>query len=151
MVSGAPTEHFRHSWNDNDTDDEQWPYQVAFSGTDKYGEWADYPADYAGRDTTVVINAEIAYDGSNYSNIWVPYDMEAASQALGLSTSQLRSTKIGNSSTSPAFVGIDSNGTSLTYNSTTSTSSSTIFGHSSTNFRAVRLKTEGPAPSGFSS
>lgn len=35
VVMGAPTEHWRHPWDDNVANDEQWPYQVSFEGTDR--------------------------------------------------------------------------------------------------------------------
>ena len=37
VVSGAPTEHWRHPWNDDTSDDEQWPYEVQFENTNRYG------------------------------------------------------------------------------------------------------------------
>ena len=33
VVMGAPTEYWLHPWDDNDSNDEQWPYQVKFSET----------------------------------------------------------------------------------------------------------------------
>ena len=129
VVSGAPTSHFRHPWDDNDSNDEQWPYEVSFLNTDRYGQFAEYPADYEGCDTTVVINTELAYDGGGYSSVRVQYDLEAVSLALGLSSQQLAKVRVGNATTSPAFVGIDSNGKTLHYNTTTSTSNNERFGH----------------------
>jgi hypothetical protein len=38
VVSGAPQEHWRHAWDDDDTNDEQWPYQVQFANTNLQGE-----------------------------------------------------------------------------------------------------------------
>ena len=130
VVMGAPTKWWSHSWNDNDADDEQWPYAVQFSGTDPYGvsrTYGEYPADYVRRDTTVVIEANLAYDGSSYSSVRVQYDMDAVSQALGLSTAQMQSVKVGTAN-SIRFVGVNPNG-SVANNTTTSTSSSTCFGH----------------------
>lgn len=127
VVMGAPTEHWRHPWDDNAQNDEQWPYEVTFEGTDLYGQFPEYPADYERRDTTVYINAELAYDGSNYTSTRVQYDMAAISQALGLSTQQLK--RLGRTASSnPRFVGVDANGTIHT-GTTTSTSSSTCYGH----------------------
>lgn len=127
VVMGAPTEHWRHPWDDNAQNDEQWPYEVTFEGTDLYGQFPEYPADYERRDTTVYINAELAYDGSSYTSTRVQYDMAAISQALGLSTQQLKS--LGRTASSnPRFVGVDANGTIHT-GTTTSTSSSTCYGH----------------------
>ncbi|MDP4276903.1 MAG: T9SS type A sorting domain-containing protein, partial [Bacteroidota bacterium] len=37
VVSGAPSVHWRHAWDDNDANDEQWPYQVSFNNTNLYG------------------------------------------------------------------------------------------------------------------
>lgn len=37
VVSGAPSVHWRHAWDDNDDNDEQWPYQVSFNNTNLYG------------------------------------------------------------------------------------------------------------------
>ena len=126
VVMGAPTEHWRHPWDDNASNDEQWPYQVKFENTDVYGNFSEYPADYVPRDTTIYIDAELAVSNS-YSSTRVQYEMAAVSQALGLSTKQMQS--VGRSATSnPRFVGIDANGTIHT-GTTTSTSSSTVYGH----------------------
>ena len=130
VVMGAPTKWWTHSWNENVDDDEQWPYAVKFTGSDPYGAsrtYEEYPANYARHDTTVVINATLAYSGSNYSSVRVQYDMDAISQALGLSTTQLKSVKVGKSNTI-RFVGVSNSGT-LKESTTTSTSSSTCYGH----------------------
>ena len=130
VVMGAPTKWWTHSWNENADDDEQWPYAVKFTNSDPYGAsrtYEEYPADYVRHDTTVVINATLAYSGSNYSSVRVQYDMDAISQALGLSTEQLKSIKVGKSNTI-RFVGVSNNGT-LKESTTTSTSSSTCYGH----------------------
>ena len=130
VVMGAPTKWWTHSWNENAADDEQWPYAVKFTGSDPYGAsrtYGEYPADYARHDTTVVINATLAYSSSSYSSVRVQYDMDAISQALGLSTEQLKSVKVGKSN-AIRFVGVSNSGT-LRESTTTSTSSSTCYGH----------------------
>ncbi|HEX2957588.1 MAG TPA: DUF6055 domain-containing protein [Chitinispirillaceae bacterium] len=38
IVSGAPQEHWRHPWDDNYSNDEQWPYQVQFRNTNLLGQ-----------------------------------------------------------------------------------------------------------------
>ncbi len=134
VVTGAPTEHWRHPWNDDDSDDEQWPYQVTFSGCSAIGAsrtYDEYPEDYARRDTTVIVNAELARSNS-YSSVTVPYDMDAVSRALGVSTKQMKAAKCNSSSKGVKgtidFAGVNANG-SLRYGTTTSTSSSTVYGH----------------------
>ena len=127
VVMGAPTEYWRHAWDDNTSNDEQWPYEVQFEGTGLYGDFDEYPADYQRRDTTVYINAELEYSSNSYTCVRVQYDMAAVSQALGLSTAQMKS--VGRTATSnPRFVGISANG-SVTTGTTTSTSSNTCYGH----------------------
>ncbi|NLD95232.1 MAG: DUF4859 domain-containing protein [Fibrobacter sp.] len=38
VVSGAPQEHWHHEWDDNNANDEQWPYQVQFTNTNLLGQ-----------------------------------------------------------------------------------------------------------------
>lgn len=38
VVSGAPQEYWHHAWDDNDQNDEQWPYQVRFGNTNLLGQ-----------------------------------------------------------------------------------------------------------------
>lgn len=37
VVTGAPGTHWRHPWDDNDANDEQWPYQIKFGNTNLSG------------------------------------------------------------------------------------------------------------------
>lgn len=134
VVTGAPTEHWRHPWDDNAENDEQWPYTVELTGCSAMGttrEYGDYPEDYQRKDTTVVIDAELAR-ANDYSSVRVQYDMDAISQALGVSTKQMKAVKCSASSKGVQgtidFVGVNANGT-YRYGTTTSTSSATCFGH----------------------
>ncbi len=132
VVLGAPIEHWHHPWDDDPSNDEQWPYQVTFencaaAGTTRtYGE---YPDDYARKDTTVVIEANLAA-ANDYSSVNVQYDMDAISQALGISTAQMKAIKRNSSGSngSVVFAGISGNG-NVNYNTTTTTSSNTCYGH----------------------
>jgi hypothetical protein len=38
VVSGAPQKHWRHAWDDNNSNDEHWPYEVQFLNTNLLGE-----------------------------------------------------------------------------------------------------------------
>jgi hypothetical protein len=38
VVSGAPQEHWRHAWDDNNTNDEHWPYLIQFKNTNLLGQ-----------------------------------------------------------------------------------------------------------------
>ncbi len=131
VVTGAPTQHWRHPWPDGDdkrdwSTDEQWPYQVKFENTNKYGYFDEYPADYERKDTVVTLDVSLPYDGSGYGYVNVTFDMAAVSEALGLSSAQLK--KLGaTSSSNPGFYGINAGG-SASYQ-LTSTSTSSYFGH----------------------
>lgn len=37
VVSGGPKTYWRQVWDDNDSNDEQWPYKVKFGNTNRYG------------------------------------------------------------------------------------------------------------------
>lgn len=128
VVTGAPTTHWRHAWDGSSSNDEQWPYQVKFEGTNKYGYFEEYPEDYQRKDTTVYVDVDLAYDGSSYSSVVVQYDMEAASKALGLSTKQLQQVQC-TSSANPGFIAINGTNSTITATTTTTTSSSTVLGH----------------------
>lgn len=38
VVMGAPTKYWRHPWDDNDANDEQWPFEVQFENTNLIGK-----------------------------------------------------------------------------------------------------------------
>jgi hypothetical protein len=38
VVSGAPQQHWRHPWDDDNSNDEHWPYEVQFLNTNLLGE-----------------------------------------------------------------------------------------------------------------
>ncbi len=55
VVSGAPTTHFHHEWDDNTANDEQWPYAFRCQGTDVQGHVV-YDPSATPRDTTVTVH-----------------------------------------------------------------------------------------------
>ncbi|HMR90115.1 MAG TPA: DUF6055 domain-containing protein [Saprospiraceae bacterium] len=38
VVSGSPQQYWRHEWDDDSSNDEQWPYQVKFENTNLFGK-----------------------------------------------------------------------------------------------------------------
>ncbi len=135
VVMGAPTMWWHHLWDRYNeapaTNNEQWPYRVSFEGTrpsasKRVFTSEDFPEDYERRDTTVTVEATLAR-ANDYSAVYVQYDTDAISEALGITTEQLHSLKC-NASANPRFVAISSNG-SVTSSTTTSTSSATVLGH----------------------
>ncbi len=132
VVMGAPTVWWHHEWDDDASDDEQWPYRIRTTGTRPMGIFHtytedDFSSDFVPHNDTIVVNAQLAYSSSSYSSVTVQYDMDAISEALGLTTEQLKAIQC-SSSANPRFVGISKSGT-VTSSTTTSTSSSTVLGH----------------------
>ncbi len=132
VVMGAPTLWWHHEWDDDASDDEQWPYRIKVDGTRPKGCFRTFTEDdfgdgYERKDTTVVIYANLAYSSSSYTSTRVQYDMDAISEALGVTTAQLKAVQASTSS-NPRFVGISASG-ALTNSSTTTTSSSSVLGH----------------------
>ncbi len=41
VVSGAPKSHWKHAWDDDNSNDEHWPYQVQFTNTDLLGNFTN--------------------------------------------------------------------------------------------------------------
>jgi hypothetical protein len=41
VVSGSPQEHWRHPWDDSNTNDEQWPYEAQFENTNLLGIYSN--------------------------------------------------------------------------------------------------------------
>lgn len=143
VVMGAPTRWWHHAWDDDESNDEQWPYRVKIEGSRPFGSFKtytaeDFPEDYVRHDTTVVINASLPYSESSYRSVRVQYDMDAISEALGLTTAQLKAVIANGSAKKGAvrFAGISKSG-AINYSTTTSTSSSTCFGHWFTTAGAV--------------
>ncbi len=132
IVMGAPTEWWHHQWDDNATNDEQWPYRVRIPETSPVGIMhtfteENFPEGYVRQSDTIVVHAKLAYDAYNYSGTVVQYDMDAISKALGVTTAQLKAVKA-SATANPRFVGISKSG-ALTSSTTTSTSSATVLGH----------------------
>jgi hypothetical protein len=71
VVSGAPQEHWRHAWDDNNANDEHWPYQVLLGNTNLLGQ-TNLPAG-------VLANARQAGQASftvREGTLWVPEGAE---------------------------------------------------------------------------
>ncbi len=52
VVAATPKTYHRHAWDERDDTDEQWPYRVAFGGTERTGYY-DFDPEAAPADTTV--------------------------------------------------------------------------------------------------
>lgn len=65
VVLGAPTEYRQNEWDDDEKDDDQWPYKVKFSETDLLGNFEiDDTADP--KDVTITYNVKCDSSNSGY-------------------------------------------------------------------------------------
>lgn len=62
VVVGAPKVYNRHTWDETDGNDEQWPYKVRFDGTNRVGVY-DFDSNAAPVDT--VVTYAVAGDGTS--------------------------------------------------------------------------------------
>ncbi len=93
VVSPAPSEYIQHKWDEDITNDDQWPYTVEFNGTNIYGA-----ANIS--DSEPISDVEIAYDvyfpasASVYQGVYVKLEGAAAS-SLGTAF-QMQAPSVGN-------------------------------------------------------
>lgn len=110
VVSGAPTSYWMHGWDEDATNDEQWPYKVKFDGTNLYGV-IEFTADDLPHDTAFVYNLSFPADASAYSGTTVSIDVVKLCYAFVLSGTEITS-NIGlpNSTKKIKFYGVNNDG-----------------------------------------
>lgn len=111
VVCGAPTSYWMHPWDEDATNDEQWPYKVKFNGTNIYGV-IEFTEDDQPHDTSFVYNLSFPSDASGYTGTSVPVDIVKLCYAFVLSGTEITS-NIGLPSTTKKikFYGVNSDGT----------------------------------------
>jgi hypothetical protein len=117
VVSGAPASYWMHPWDEDATNDEQWPYKVKFDGTNIYGT-VEFTEDDHPHDTSFVYNLSFPADASTYSGTTVSVDVVKLCYAFVLSATEITS-NIGlpNTTKKIKFYGVNSDG-SLEVNAT---------------------------------
>lgn len=106
VVSGAPTTHWRHAWDDDDTNDEQWPYKVKFGGANVFGQVIIDPS-ATPQDITLTYDTSFAASTTDYSGTTLEIDANKLCNALVLTKEQLTS----NFGKTIIFNGVNSDGT----------------------------------------
>jgi hypothetical protein len=90
-VLGAPDTYNRQAWDDDETNDEQWPYRVSFSGTDLLGN-VTIPE---GAPEDITISHEVSCDASSAEyllgslNLLNNGDMGKIAQAFKMQPSEI--------------------------------------------------------------
>lgn len=85
VVTGAPNTYTPHAWDENNDNDDQWPYKVKFANTDLIGNVTIDPASMP-QDLALTYEVSFPADGANYSGTTVRLnsngDISKVAQAL---------------------------------------------------------------------
>ncbi|MBW3470461.1 DUF4859 domain-containing protein [Arthrospiribacter ruber] len=111
VVTGAPNSYLPHPWDENESNDDQWPYKVKFTNTNING-MVDLPDGATPSDKTISIDVNFPVSETSYDGTTVSLDMTDLAEAFVMQPNEIIS-KFGESI---QFFGVESNGT---LNSTT--------------------------------
>lgn len=113
VVSGAPQQHWRHPWDDNSSNDEQWPYKVKFENTNLLGVY-----------TNPIKDISLTYDvimkpAIDYTPVQVSLNTSRINEAFAMSPEDIAK----NMGAKISYFAINPNGT------TNATSTANVPGH----------------------
>lgn len=66
VVTGAPNTYSPHAWDDDNSNDDQWPYKVKFSNTDIYGNIA-FDGSETPKDIQLTYDISFPFNSSEYT------------------------------------------------------------------------------------
>lgn len=89
VVSGAPQKHWRHAWDDDNSNDEQWPYEVQFVNTNLWGQSNPTTPLVIDTQTVDITQALSLPPASDYTPTMVPLDSTRLSKITGLTPKEL--------------------------------------------------------------
>ncbi|HNV66020.1 MAG TPA: DUF6055 domain-containing protein [Bacteroidales bacterium] len=111
VVSGAPKTYWQHGWDEDESNDEQWPYRVKFSGTNIYG-LIDFTDEDKPHDESFVYNISFRADGTGYTGTSVTIDAVKLCYAFVMTASEIRAgIGLPSSDKKIRFYGVNSNDT----------------------------------------
>ncbi|NGM72958.1 DUF4859 domain-containing protein [Sphingobacterium sp. SGL-16] len=90
IVTGAPSTYMPHPWDENENNDDQWPYQIKVSGTEVIG-YPNIDNSQEPKDITFTHNLEIPFDAVSYSGVTVQVDQSALAKAFVLHPDAIKS------------------------------------------------------------
>ena len=106
VVTGAPTTYSPHAWDDNESNDEQWPYKVKFSRTNLLG-YINLDGNLTPKDTSLVYDVSFPLDQNAYTGKSVSVDLAKLATAFVQQPAKI--TELMGSSIK--FYAVESNGT----------------------------------------
>ena len=115
VVSGAPVVHWHHAWDDDASNDEQWPYQVKFENTNLYGVYNFTEEDVPYNETLIqnITLKPVTANTNPYPSTPVQPNWETVCKALCLQLSEIKAAF----GSSVKYCAVNPNG-SLNYTST---------------------------------
>jgi len=106
VVSGAPKTYTQHGWDDDNSNDDQWPYKVKFTNTTLLNDLSVNPG-ATPKDVTFSIPVKIPLDLTNYTRTTVNFDQDKLVQAFTLLPAKITE---GLANKTIKFYGVESNG-----------------------------------------
>lgn len=79
VVTGAPTSYKSHAWDENEKNDDQWPYTVKFTNTDLLGN-ISFDGDEKPKDITLTFDIGFPFSATEYPGTTITLDMSNLTQ-----------------------------------------------------------------------
>jgi len=101
VVTGAPTSYRAHAWDEDETNDEQFPYKVKFTNTNLLGT-IDFTGDEVHEDVTITYDVKFPFSAIAYSGATVTLsssDLTKLGKAFILQPTEIKAL-IGNTTSS---------------------------------------------------
>lgn len=86
VVTGAPTVYEPHAWDDDDSNDEQWPYEIKIQQTTAIGY-----NDVSGQPKDIALNYDVSFpaDATGYSGTQVSVNAAQLGEAFAIPSADL--------------------------------------------------------------
>lgn len=89
VVMGAPTEYWHHEWDDNDANDEQWPYMIKLTNASLRNTPPKIVESWDEATLTYTYDVEYPKPSTTYSGPTVAPDYSHAAEVLGLTVATI--------------------------------------------------------------
>lgn len=90
VVTGAPTEYSPHAWDDDNSNDQQWPYKVKFSNTNISGV-INLPDDGTPENATLTYDVTFPASETEYNGAIIEADISAVANSFLMQPNEISS------------------------------------------------------------
>lgn len=88
VVTGAPATYAPHAWDEDEANDEQWPYKIKVHGTNVVG-YLTFDEDDEPQDITFTYDVSFPFDAANYAGSTISVNQTQLGKAFVIQPSQL--------------------------------------------------------------